>query len=135
MGIDRCSNASAPISSPSELISHTQHFLIAKMLVLLLLTLPGYAQNGAGIGQITGVVKDPSQAVVAGTLLVLTNQQTKVKITVVTDGQGLYTFPSLQPGIYVVEVNAKGFQPAVSAELKVAAGQTVNSDFALALAG
>ena len=99
------------------------------------MTVPAFAQTAADTGQITGVVKDPDQAVVAGSQVILTNQQTKAKTTAVTDGQGAYTFPSLQPGAYVVEVDAKGFKPSVSPELKVAAGQTVNFDFALTLAG
>ncbi len=94
-----------------------------------------FAQTAASTGQITGAVKDPNQAVVSTTQVVLTNLQTKVKFTAVTNSQGVYAFRALQPGGYIVEINAKGFKPSVSAELKVTAGQTVNSDFALALAG
>src|ERR1017187_526365 len=93
------------------------------------------AQTAANRGRITGVVRDPDHAVVVGTQVVLTSQAAKVQITAVTNGQGVFTFSSLQPGGYVVEVNAKGFQQSVSRELKVAAGQTVNADVALALAG
>jgi len=100
----------------------------------LLLTFPAIAQT-ANAGQITGVVKDPDQAVVSGSQVILTNQQTKARITAVTDNQGAYAFSSLQPGSYVAAVDVKGFNPSVSAELKVAAGQTVTFDFALTLAG
>ena len=89
----------------------------------------------ADTGQITGVVKDPDQAAVAGSQVTLTNQQTKAKATAVTDSQGAYTFPSLQPGAYMVEADATDFKASVSPELKVTAGQTVNFDFALTLAG
>jgi iron complex outermembrane receptor protein len=98
-------------------------------------SLSAFAQTTASTGQITGVVKDPNQAVVASTQVILTNPQTKVKSTAVTDGQGAYSFQSLQPGTYLVEVDAKDFKPSASTELKVAAGQTVNFDFALTLAG
>ena len=103
--------------------------------VALWLTMAAVAQTAANSGRITGVVRDPDQAVVVGTQVVLTSQPAKVQITAVTNGQGVFTFSSLQPGGYVVEVNAKGFQQSVSRELKVAAGQTVNADVALALAG
>jgi len=93
------------------------------------------AQAVGDTGQITGVVKDPDQAAVSGSRVILTNQQTKARVTAVTDGQGAYTFPSVQAGAYVVEVDANGFQASSSPELKVGAGRTVNFDFSLALAG
>jgi len=101
----------------------------------IFLTLPALAQPAADKGQIIGVVKDPDQAAVSGSQVTLTNQQTKVKARVVTDGQGAYKFLSLQPGAYVVEADAANFKASVSPELKVTAGQTVNFDFALTLAG
>jgi len=82
-----------------------------------------------------GGVRDPDQALVSGARMTVTNQQTKASATAVTDGQGAYTFPSLQPGTYTVEVDAANFRASVSPELKVAAGQTVTFDFALTLAG
>ncbi len=99
--------------------------------VWLLLSIPALAQTG----QITGVVKDPDQALVAGSPVTLTNQQTKAKSTTATDAQGTYTFSSVPPGVYVTEVDAGGFKPSLSAELTVAPGQTVHSDFSLTLAG
>ncbi len=47
----------------------------------------------------------------------------------------MYQFQDLQPGTYVIEVDAKDFKTSVSPELNLAAGQTVTSDFALAMAG
>jgi iron complex outermembrane receptor protein len=100
-----------------------------------LLAFPALAQTAAGTGQIAGVVKDPDQAPVSGSQVILTNQQTKARVTGTTDSQGAYTFASVLAGAYVVEVDATGFQASTSPELKVAAGQTVNFDFSLTLAG
>ncbi len=101
----------------------------------ILASLPAFAQTVAGTGQISGTVKDPQQAAVIGARVVLTNQQTKSKASTATDSQGTYSFPSLAPGAYVVDVSATNFNASVSPELRVAAGQTVNSDFSLTLAG
>jgi iron complex outermembrane receptor protein len=103
--------------------------------LLLVATLSAFAQTTTSTGQITGVVKDPDQAVLAGAHVVITNSSTKTKTAAGTDGQGVYTFPSLPPGTYVVEASANGFRPSASGELNVAAGQTVNSDFVLVLGG
>src|SRR5438552_3509465 len=99
--------------------------------MLLSWSLAAFAQNVAETGQITGVVKDPAQAVVSGSQITLTNQQTKAKITVISDGQGIYMFSSVQPGAYAVGADVKGFKTIVSPELRVAVGQTVTFDFAL----
>ncbi len=108
---------------------------IKTTIACILLALPAFAQNAGDTGQITGSVRDPDQAVVSGARLVVTNQQTKATATAVSDSQGLYTFPALPPGAYVVEANAAGFNQGVSAQLMLAAGQTVTYDFSLTLAG
>jgi iron complex outermembrane receptor protein len=106
-----------------------------KYFTYVLLAISAFGQTAANSGQITGVVKDPDQAVVSGSQVTLTNQQTKAKITAVSDGQGVYKFLSLEPGGYVVAADVKGFKTIVSPELKVVAGETVNFDFSLTLAG
>ena len=100
-------------------------------IVFLLLSLPAFGQTG----QINGTVKDPQQAPVSSARVVLTNQQTKSKASTVTDSQGAYAFQSVQPGAYIATVDATNFNASASPELKVAAGQTVNFDFALTLSG
>ncbi len=104
------------------------------VLLLAFAALSALAQLPAPTAQITGMVKDPNQAILVGTQVVLTNSQTKAKISAVTDGRGIYTFSALQPGNYVIEIDANGFARSVSAEINLVAGQTVKSDFALALA-
>ena len=101
----------------------------------LLTALSTIAQTVSGTAKIIGTVTDPTHAVVVDAQVVLTNVQTRADIKAVSDSQGAYVFPSLQAGIYTVDVSANGFAPSKSGELKVADGQTVSSDFALALAG
>src|SRR5215475_3482497 len=100
--------------------------------VWFMLALSVLAQNA---GQITGVVKDPTLSVVPGSQVTVTNQQTSAMSTVLTDGQGAYTFPSLLPGTYLLRAEFKGFQAGVSPALKVDAGQTIKFDLTLTIAG
>lgn len=90
---------------------------------------------GQSAGQVAGVVRDPSQGLVANSQVTLINQQTKAKTSTASDSQGAYSFPSVPSGIYVVSAEAKGFSPSSSGELTVAAGQTVHFDFSLTLEG
>jgi iron complex outermembrane receptor protein len=102
------------------------------MSALLMFSAFGQPQEN---GQIQGTVKDPDGAVVSGSRVTLTNQQNRAKISVTSDDQGRYRFPPLKPGTYIVDADFKGFKTGLSPELNVAAGQTIQFDFALKLAG
>jgi iron complex outermembrane receptor protein len=98
--------------------------------VLMLAAAPLFAQSGA----IAGVVRDPQQAVIPGAEVAAINQRSSARTSTTTDGQGRYVFSGLTPGTYIVEVQARGFQPTTSPPIAIAGG-AVTRDFALALAG
>jgi hypothetical protein len=65
----------------------------------------------AGItASISGTVKDPSDATIAGATVTATNVETGVKTTQTTNGQGFYSFQSLPVGKYTVDVQKAGFK-------------------------
>ena len=72
--------------------------------------LPGSAFAGVG-GSISGTVKDASGAAMAKASVVLVNINTNVRQSTVADAQGVYAFPVLPVGGYVLEVNYPGFRP------------------------
>src|ERR1700743_928852 len=83
-------------------------------------------------GDITGVVKDQSGAIVGNAAVTATNIETNVARATVTNTSGIYSFPELTPGRYQVKVTAPGFETAlVSLELQVQ--QTARFDFDLKL--
>jgi TonB family protein len=58
---------------------------------------------------ITGTIVDPSQGVLPGVTLVLTNEQTQAKYEIKTDRTGRYQFVGLPPGNYVLSAALPGF--------------------------
>ena len=59
----------------------------------------------------SGIVKDPSGAVISEASVDVYNEQTKeLERHTVTTTAGLYNVGSLHPGLYRVEVTAKGFR-------------------------
>ena len=60
-------------------------------------------------GSITGVVTDPSGAVVVGATVTAGNTATGVQTTAQTNGAGNYTIRFLPVGVYTSTVEAKGF--------------------------
>ena len=87
--------------------------IIGSLVVLvcaLLFATPGWGQTGASA--IRGTVKDPSDALVSGAAVTLTNLETgAVRSTVTTSGS--FSFELVPVGDYEVTVEAKGFQKLV----------------------
>src|SRR6185503_19584761 len=78
--------------------------------LLLAMALAVPAPAAAQTSSISGVVKDPQEAVVPGAEIVLRNARSAATPTAVTDGQGRYAFSTLPPGTYTVEVYLSGFE-------------------------
>jgi len=97
----------------------------------LLVVAPVFAQTGA----ISGVVKDPQQAVIPGAQVSLASTRTAVKEATTADVEGRYIFTSVTPGTYVVEVQAKGFRRMTSPVLTRAGTCNITQDFTMVLAG
>jgi hypothetical protein len=85
------------------------------------------AQNSA----IQGVLTDSSGAVITGAKVTITNLETQVARTVVSNESGLYAVPLLSAGQYQVEVSASGFAPVSRPDLRLEVGQTARVDFEL----
>ena len=78
--------------------------------VLVLLAMSAALSAGDG-GTLLGTVTDPHNAVVVGAKVTATAPTTGMKRSVVTDGQGFYSFQNLAVGTYDVQVEAPGFKP------------------------
>jgi hypothetical protein len=100
--------------------------------VLALSTTVVWAQ--AGTGELTGLVSDPSGAVVPNTQVTLINTATGEKRTTVTTPAGVYRFSALPiVGTYTFEVSPKGFKAVKIANLVMSVGTTVTQDVKLEL--
>src|SRR6266853_786014 len=82
-------------------------------------------------GEITGEVRDASGAVVPRAAVAATNTATNASRTTVTNAEGIYSFPALNPGTYQVKVEAPGFQTAVRSNIELQVQQTARVDFTL----
>jgi len=78
--------------------------------VALLLTISGTATAQATSGTMTGVVTDPSGAVVPNANVIITDTQHGSSVTTTTNAEGLFTRTQLANSTYDVKVSASGFQ-------------------------
>jgi len=82
-------------------------------------------------GRILGTVSDQSGANVAGAAVVITDVQRGATRAVATDDSGNYFAPQLQPGVYKVRAEAKGFKTVERVNIAVEVAQDVRVDIAL----
>jgi len=77
------------------------------------------ALNGQALTSLSGVVTDPSGAVVPGAKLTLVNVDTDAQRDDVSDPQGRYSFPQVQPGRYKLKATASGFNDVVVNDIRL----------------
>ncbi len=88
----------------------------------------GTQAQTAASSTVVGTVIDPSGAAVPGATVKLTNVATTASLTATANGSGEYTFPTVTPGTYTVEVSKEGFKNSSVQNLVVdiAKSYTVN---------
>lgn len=84
-------------------------------------------------GSISGVITDPSGAVMSDATITATNTQTGIKFTVTSDSKGFYILPSLPVGTYNLEITHSGFKTHRVTSLVIDANSALRSDATLQL--
>jgi outer membrane receptor protein involved in Fe transport len=87
-------------------------------------------------GTILGSVQDPSGAVIANATVKIVNADTNIARSTTTNGDGLYRFPGVDPGIYSVTFTAPGFTETKlnNVEVKTSQEVTLNQQLGLSTA-
>jgi hypothetical protein len=114
----------------------TREYIFTFVLILAALLLPtrGFTQKGSG--SISGIVKDPTSAVVPGAKVVATLegldwQSAKRGLEVTTDNEGRFRFNNVPNGIYDLSVTCPEFKPEIEWGVQVQASQTTEVSFRL----
>ncbi len=104
-------------------------FLLMMVMVFALCSSQAGAQTF--YGAVVGTVTDSSHAAVAGATVTITNVGTNDKRTATTDPSGNYSFVSLVPATYKVEVGAAGFKNFLRSSIVVQVDTTARIDAAM----
>ena len=93
-------------------------------LVCMMLALSAFAFGQSNSG-VTGVVSDPSGALIPGVQVTLTDTKTNRDLTTTTNDQGSYTFSNILPGTgFRLSFAAPGFQTFVLNDVSLGVGRT-----------
>lgn len=98
--------------------------------ILILSCATAFGQ-GQGSSAVRGSIKDPQGSVVAGATVTLTNPETKFTRTTTSNDSGQYAFETIPPGVYSVEVEAKGFKKAIYTQVAALVSKPTELDVAM----
>lgn len=98
----------------------------------LLTAVPLFAQ---ATSTFSGRIVDAGDAVLPGVTVTVTNENTGVVRTAVSNGEGQYFLPGLEPGVYGIKTDLPGFAPSAREHVTLAINATITLDFKLALVG
>lgn len=98
------------------------------------------AQSSLAVAQtsatgITGHVKDPQGASLAGASVTLYAHDRAFSLSTTTDSTGAYRFEKLAPGEYLIEAGARGFASSQTQQTIIERGQMATLDISLELSG
>ena len=88
---------------------------------------------GSVAGNISGVVKDPSGAIIPGVTVTALHTETGIKEVVHTNAQGFYEFLSLPVGHYDIEAQQQGFKDYRETGLVLDVNTALKIDISMAL--
>src|SRR5205085_9336919 len=98
-----------------------------RVCLLSLLAVPLLGQPGS----IQGIVKDQTEATIAGAQVEVTNLDTGLRRDTKSNEAGLYTVPALPVGRYKITANTTGFSVSEVPEIMLDVNQTARVDFVL----
>src|SRR6266567_2615075 len=88
-----------------------------------------YAQFDSG--QISGYVRDASQAIVSGATVLCINEGTREQRQSVTNQSGYYVFPNLPVGSYTISAEASGFKKTIQTQVGLSSAGKINVDLTM----
>lgn len=109
--------------------------VFSTLVVTIFCVLTGTAAGQDPRGSVTGNVTDSTGGVLPGVTIAVTNTETGVQQTTVTDTEGRYRVMYLNPGTYAITAELSGFKKFVAASTHVGIGDVVRIDAVLQAGG
>lgn len=103
--------------------------------VLFSLIFPVQAFSQSSAASLSGTVMDPTGAIVPDATVSATNVATGLVSTAISNNAGIYSLPSLLPGMYKVTVERAGFQPQTYTDVQLRNAGQVRLNCRLQIAG
>jgi hypothetical protein len=103
----------------------------ASAVILLYLSLFPSLAAAQATGAITGLASDSSGGALPGVTIEITSRDTSQVRSAVTGGDGFYTIPLVNPGVYQVKATLAGFRTTLRDNIIVTVNESVRADVAM----
>ena len=100
-------------------------------LAILLISSPSTAQ--VLYGSVVGTVTDASNALIPGATVTVKSKETGTNRTYTTNSEGSYSIPTIQGGLYEVEIKKDGFRTARQERVEITANTVTRVDLKLSV--
>ncbi|HET7113093.1 MAG TPA: TonB-dependent receptor, partial [Pyrinomonadaceae bacterium] len=115
----------------SKSLTGNRFTLSLGVFVLLMLFCGSAFGQGQGLSAIRGSIKDPQGSVVAGASVTLTGAETNFTRTTTSNDSGQFAFEGIRPGVYKVDVEAKGFKKSSLTNVNALVSKPVDLEVAM----
>jgi hypothetical protein len=121
------------VSRPGTTLAKTKTLNFHRMALCLIIAMLAAAVCFAqvGTGRLDGTVTDATGGVMPGAKVTAIHQATQSRTEAITNADGAFVFPSLQPGIYSVEVEMKGFRTSIVGGVEINISTALTQKFKL----
>ena len=109
--------------------------LFAVLSALFLIVPPAAVDAQDFRGALSGTITDPTGGVLPGVTVTVTNAETNVSTTAITDERGTWQVRYLNAGTYNVQAQLEGLQTVQQKGIQVRVGDTVPVDFTMSPGG
>jgi len=118
----------------SEAISHYRRVFFPVLAAILLVLIPAGLFGQAYFGTVSGVLTDPTGAVIQGAKVTLLDLDKGYKFNAKSDNAGRYLFVSIPPGLYSVTAEMEGFEKTVRTRVRLNVTENATADLTLKIA-
>ena len=105
------------------------------LVAVLVLTAYSAAWAQTGTASLIGEVTDAQKSVLPGATITLTNTQTNIAQTSVSDERGAFRFVNMPPGRYDLKIELSGFKTSVISDVQLQVDSTARQNAVLELGG
>jgi hypothetical protein len=122
---------SSNVREAAQQIGRSLGSILGLTVVVVLVWMPPALRAQSSNAQLSGLITDPTGAVIGGTKIKALNTDTNVPYTAESNGAGIYVLQELLPGPYTLTVTAQGFGELKRAGLVLGTGDHLAQNFTL----